>query len=236
MSLSAKVQEKAGLIWAIADKLTGVYNPHEYGEVILSAKVPIIITTLQKFPVIYKEVQAGCRRFAIIIDEAHSSQTGKAAQKLKRALADTDKVLEEYARAEADDEVLLEYYRLRKDSEGEIKLETAEEGFRPITGAAGRREPQTDPLTVIIEQINERFGTNWTEMDKVLMQLQNDMAQEQKWQAWAKNADRRSFEELFNKEFEQIAVRRYEQNDSFFQRLFSEPEMMQMAAEASGDD
>lgn len=35
MSLSLNVSEKAALIWAIADKLTGVYKPHEYGEVIL---------------------------------------------------------------------------------------------------------------------------------------------------------------------------------------------------------
>ncbi len=35
MSLSSHINEKANLIWAIADKLTGVYKPHEYGEVIL---------------------------------------------------------------------------------------------------------------------------------------------------------------------------------------------------------
>lgn len=29
------IQEKANLIWAIADKLVGVYKPHEYGNVIL---------------------------------------------------------------------------------------------------------------------------------------------------------------------------------------------------------
>ena len=39
MGLSANVQEKADLIWAIADKLTGVYKPHEYGEVILPLTV-----------------------------------------------------------------------------------------------------------------------------------------------------------------------------------------------------
>lgn len=32
---SVNVQEKANLIWAIADKLVGVYKPHEYGNVIL---------------------------------------------------------------------------------------------------------------------------------------------------------------------------------------------------------
>lgn len=39
MSLSANIAEKANLIWAIADKLTGVYKPHEYGEVILPLTV-----------------------------------------------------------------------------------------------------------------------------------------------------------------------------------------------------
>ncbi len=36
---SAKIDQKADLIWAIADKLTGVYKPHEYGEVILPLTV-----------------------------------------------------------------------------------------------------------------------------------------------------------------------------------------------------
>ena len=39
MGLSANVNEKANLIWAIADKLTGVYKPHEYGKVILPLTV-----------------------------------------------------------------------------------------------------------------------------------------------------------------------------------------------------
>lgn len=58
---------------------------------------PIIITTLQKFPVIYKEVMGQKQNFAVIVDEAHSSQTGEAARKLKKALADTTDALEEYA-------------------------------------------------------------------------------------------------------------------------------------------
>ena len=39
MNLSKSINEKAALIWAIADKLTGVYKPHEYGEVILPLTV-----------------------------------------------------------------------------------------------------------------------------------------------------------------------------------------------------
>lgn len=68
----------------------------------------IIVTTLQKFPVIYEEVDnTKGRNFAIIVDEAHSSQTGSSATKLKTALADTEAALKEYAEIEgiAEDEV-----------------------------------------------------------------------------------------------------------------------------------
>lgn len=68
----------------------------------------IIVTTLQKFPVIYSEVDsAKGRNYAIIVDEAHSSQTGSSALKLKAALADTEEALREYAEIEgiAEDEV-----------------------------------------------------------------------------------------------------------------------------------
>lgn len=63
--------------------------------------VRIIVTTLQKFPVIYQEVEnvAG-KNYAVIVDEAHSSQTGSSALKLKAALADTEDALREYAEIE----------------------------------------------------------------------------------------------------------------------------------------
>lgn len=71
----------------------------------------IIVTTLQKFPVIYKEVDAANgKNYAVIVDEAHSSQTGNSALKLKAALADTEKALKEYAEYEGkeEDEIDLE--------------------------------------------------------------------------------------------------------------------------------
>lgn len=65
----------------------------------------IIITTLQKFPYIYQEIdETTDRRFAIIVDEAHSSQSGKSAQKLKSALADTEEALKEFAELENKEE------------------------------------------------------------------------------------------------------------------------------------
>ena len=48
----------------------------------------IIVTTLQKFPVIAKEIgELPGKRFAVIIDEAHSSQSGESTKSLKAVLA-----------------------------------------------------------------------------------------------------------------------------------------------------
>ena len=65
----------------------------------------IIITTLQKFPVIYKQVDdVGGKKFAVIVDEAHSSQTGNSAKKLKIALSDKEETLKKYAELQEQEE------------------------------------------------------------------------------------------------------------------------------------
>ena len=69
----------------------------------------IIVTTLQKFPVIYDLVgDTRGKRYAVIVDEAHSSQSGQSALKLKIALADTTDALKEYAEIEGKNEEELE--------------------------------------------------------------------------------------------------------------------------------
>lgn len=50
----------------------------------------IIVTTLQKFGVIVDQIQAlSGKKFAVIIDEAHSSQSGESSQNLKSVLSAT---------------------------------------------------------------------------------------------------------------------------------------------------
>ena len=89
-------EHKEGLVRLIDDKKTskGLRDAINDG-------IRVIVTTLQKFPVIFEEVDKGRKRsFAIIVDEAHSSQTGDSAMKLKIALADTSDALHEYAELE----------------------------------------------------------------------------------------------------------------------------------------
>lgn len=66
----------------------------------------IIITTLQKFPfVLDKVADLPARNYAVVIDEAHSSQTGETAKDLKLALGAGDE--QELTAAEAEDSGLL---------------------------------------------------------------------------------------------------------------------------------
>jgi type I restriction enzyme R subunit len=57
----------------------------------LSGNKKIIVCTIQTFPAIYKKMSELAsnegKRFAVIADEAHSSQTGSAAAKLKQVLS-----------------------------------------------------------------------------------------------------------------------------------------------------
>ena len=97
-----------GLIETITDKDPST----KLRDVINEGAARIIICTLHRFPVIYQEVTSRSgKRYAIIVDEAHSSQSGKSAEKVKAALADTDEALREMAELEEKTEEELEKER-----------------------------------------------------------------------------------------------------------------------------
>ena len=67
------------------------------------AQARIIITTLQKFPFVLDKIEGlPARKYAVVVDEAHSSQTGDAARDLKLALGGTTPD-QELTVAEAED-------------------------------------------------------------------------------------------------------------------------------------
>lgn len=89
----------------------------------LSSGVPIVITTLQKFPFVTEKIGAlPKRRYAVIVDEAHSSQSGESATELKGVLAGA--AIVEEARERATEEGLTDY-------EEEIIRTMAKRGRQP---------------------------------------------------------------------------------------------------------
>lgn len=130
-----------------------------------------------------------------------------------------------------DDKILMEYYRLEKEFDGSISLEGSEGGLGGIKGEAGARTKKSNSLAEIIAAINEKYGTNFTEMDKVLEQIQEDFLADEKLVSFAKSNDEAMFGLKFEQEFENFAAKRYEQNDAFFMRLFSDSGIMKSVIE-----
>jgi len=76
-----KAIEKVKGIVDVIDK-----DSRQLGEALRTGS-NIVVTTLHKFPFILEEVRdMPTRKYAVIIDEAHSSQTGTMARKMKQAL------------------------------------------------------------------------------------------------------------------------------------------------------
>ena len=74
----------------------------------LATSVPIIITTLQKFPFVTEKIgELPVKKYAVIVDEAHSSQGGESATELKGVLAGS--AIKEEAKAKAEEEGLPDY-------------------------------------------------------------------------------------------------------------------------------
>lgn len=94
--LDAQIQENIkrfshtkGIVEAITDGSRQLKNALEEGK-------KIIISTIQKFPYILDEItQVRGKSFAIIIDEAHSSQSGTSAQKLGEVIRDKEESIED---------------------------------------------------------------------------------------------------------------------------------------------
>jgi len=75
--------------------VSGVVEPITKGSKQLKESLEegkkIIISTIQKFPFIVNDIgELKSKKFAIIIDEAHSSQSGTTAQKLGETIRDSD--------------------------------------------------------------------------------------------------------------------------------------------------
>jgi type I restriction enzyme R subunit len=78
----------------------------QLAEALAGEQARIIITTLQKFPFVIDKVgELPARNYAVVIDEAHSSQTGDAAKEMRLVLGAGEE--QELTAAEAEDAGLL---------------------------------------------------------------------------------------------------------------------------------
>ena len=101
-SVTKIVSEKASLIWSIADKLVGVYKPHEYGDVILpltvlkrfdsvlSDKKDKVLEMAKKYP------ETFAKRDFILKETADQKFYNTSKYDFKRLLDDPDNIEENF--------------------------------------------------------------------------------------------------------------------------------------------
>ncbi len=132
-----------------------------------------------------------------------------------------------------EDALLLEYYKLQKTAEGNITLEKTEGVVPGIKGGAGSgsKEKEKGSLSEILDKFNKKFGTTFSEQDKVLAQLKADMMKNEQMANSAKSGDKTAFKTLYDKQFNDIAINRYEENDSFFKGLFENADKLKFIKE-----
>lgn len=101
----------------------------QLAEALAGEQARVIITTLQKFPFVLDKVGAlPARSYAVVIDEAHSSQTGEAAKDLRLALGAGEE--QELTAAEAEDSGLLA-----------AAIDPVDEALATSVGARSGRQP-----------------------------------------------------------------------------------------------
>jgi len=123
--------------------------------------------------------------------------------------------------------VELEFFKLEKKFEGNIELTKEETPIDPPKGDIGKgSEEKKSPLSEIIDKINQKYKTNFTHIDKVFDQIENDYLDDDRMRMFAKNNDEQAFKKVYDKEFPDKAVKRYEQDKELFDIMFKDPDVM----------
>lgn len=124
-----------------------------------------------------------------------------------------------------DDEVALEYYRLQKIKEGAIELQKGEEGELSGTSEAGLKRAKDEEvlLSEIINVLNDRFGTEFEEADKLFFdQIEAELMEDETLQTQAKVNKIDTFKFAFNDKFIDKLIERMEQNQEIFEKILED--------------
>jgi len=121
-----------------------------------------------------------------------------------------------------NDEIAMEYYRLQKVKEGSIDLIKGEDGELDGLSEAGikRAKEEKAPLSEIIDLLNERFGTEFEEADRLFFeQIETELIQDEKLQTQAKANKIDTFKFAFEDIFVNKLIERMEQNQDIFDKI-----------------
>jgi type I restriction enzyme, R subunit len=129
--------------------------------------------------------------------------------------------------------VELQYYRLQKISEGQIDLNTGD--GKALKGPTDVGTGQEDPeikLSELIDILNDRFGTDFTQADQLFFdQVQEEAIESEMLKTAAAANSKDDFRYVFEKAFEGLVIDRMEGNEEIFGKLMADGEFRKLAVE-----
>jgi type I restriction enzyme R subunit len=133
-----------------------------------------------------------------------------------------------------DDEVSLKFYRLQKISEGSIRLDQGEnvpvEG--PTAVGTGKAKDAQVELSRLIDSINERFGTDFTQADELFFhQLREEAISDEELRQAATANTLDNFRYVFVKALEGLFIDRMEQNEEIFAKYMNDADFRKVVSE-----
>lgn len=122
------------------------------------------------------------------------------------------------------DEIALEYYRNEKTFDGSISLvKEGEAVLQPTSFGKTIREEEKVKLSSIIEKLNQRFGTDFTETDRLTIdQLEQDSMNNEDIILSVNSNDFDNFKLDYTKTFMDILINRREENEKLFLKIIME--------------
>jgi type I restriction enzyme R subunit len=138
-----------------------------------------------------------------------------------------------------DDDVALKYFRLQQVGEGSIDLREGEadplKGPSDV-GTASRKDAEI-ALSTLVDSLNERFGTSFTEADQLFFdQVRATAEHDEKIVEAAQANNLANFSSYFGRILDDLFIQRMEGNDEIFNRVMSDPSFRKAAQEHLAKD
>lgn len=131
-----------------------------------------------------------------------------------------------------DDEVALRYFRIQQITDGSIDLSVGYpdplKGPTDVGTGIVREEPVA--LSTLVEQLNERFGTDFTEADQLFFDQIRAAAENDENIAEAARANNfANFAAFFDRMLDELFIARMEGNEEIFSRVMTDTEFREAA-------
>ncbi len=123
------------------------------------------------------------------------------------------------------DKVLLEYYKLEKQTNGAIYLEEDEQiGVNIKVGGGGHAaEEEKDYLSSIIDKLNQKYSTNFSESEKLAVeQITSNLKVNKELETKAKVNTYDDFKYAFEPTFINGVIEEYDKNQEFYGRILQD--------------